>query len=172
VDRKFGDADFDVTAAASSNLAVSLTVAGNCTLAGNQVHLTGAGQCTITASQDGDANTNAAAPVARGFSIGKSDQQITFEALADKKFGDADFALTATASSNLLVTLGATGNCSLNGAQIHLPGAGQCTITASQDGDANTNAAAPVARTFSIGKADQQITFETLADKKFGDADF
>jgi len=171
-DKKFGDADFALTATTSSNLAVSFATAGNCTLNGSQIHLTGSGQCTITASQDGDANTNAAAPVARTFSIGKADQQITFTAPADKKFGDADFAVVATASSNLLVTLAATGNCSLNGAQIHLTGAGQCTINASQDGDANTNAAAPIARTFSIGKADQQITFETLADKKFGDADF
>jgi hypothetical protein len=171
-DKKFGDADFALTATTSSNLPLGFATAGNCTLNGSQIHLTGAGQCTITASQDGDANTNAAAPVARTFSIGKADQQITFAAPPDKKFGDADFAIVATASSNLLVTLGATGNCSLNGAQIHLTGAGQCTITASQDGDANTNAAAPVARTFSISKADQQITFETLADKKFGDADF
>ena len=170
--RKVGDADFNVTATASSNLAVSLAAAGNCTLNGSQIHLTGAGQCTVTASQDGDANTNAAAPVVRTFSIAKSDQQINFEALADKKFGDADFNVTATASSNLAVSLTVAGNCTLAGNQVHLTGAGQCTITASQDGDANTNAATPVARTFSISKADQQITFETLADKKFGDADF
>ena len=157
---------------ASSNLTVSFAAGGNCTVNGNQVHLTGAGACTITASQDGDANINAAAPVARTFSIGKADQQITFDALGDRKFGDADFSVIATASSNLAVSFAATGNCTLNGNQIHLTGAGQCTITASQDGDANINAAAPVARTFSIGKADQQITFAALADKKFGDADF
>src|SRR6185436_8267594 len=109
-------------------------------------HLTGAGACTITASQDGDANTNAAAPVARTFSIGKVDQQITFDALADKKFGDADFGIAATASSTLAVAFSAGGNCTVNGSQVHLTGAGACTITASQDGDANTNAAAPVAR--------------------------
>jgi hypothetical protein len=171
-DKKFGDADFNVTATTSANLAVNLAAAGNCTLAGNQVHLTGAGQCTITASQDGDANTSAAAPVARVFSIGKSDQQITFAALADKKFGDADFTLTATASANLPVSFLTAGNCTLNGSQIHLTGAGQCTITASQDGDANTNSAASVARTFSIGKTDQQITFAALANKASGDADF
>mgnify|MGYP003694636287 CR=1 FL=1 len=138
---------------------------GNCTLTGNQVHLTGAGPCTITASQDGNANINAAAPVARAFSIGKADQQITFAALADKKFGDADFNIAGTASSNLAVSFAAGGNCTLNGNQVHLTGAGQCTITASQDGDANINAAAPVARTFTIGKADQQITFAALPNK-------
>ena len=109
------------------------------------MHLTGAGQCTITASQDGDANINAAAPVARTFSIGKADQQITFAALADRKFGEADFDLAATASSNLAVSLcGEWRPAKWPITKVHLIGAGQCTITASQDGDANINAAAPV----------------------------
>jgi hypothetical protein len=172
-DKKFGDADFNVGATASSNLAVSFSASGNCTLSGSQVvHLTGAGACTITASQDGDANTNAAAPVARTFSIGKADQQITFDPLPDKTSRDADFSVGATASSNLAVTFVAGGNCTMAGTQVHITGIGPCTITASQGGNVNYNQAAPVSQTFTIGKADQQITFEALADRKFGDADF
>jgi hypothetical protein len=170
--KKFHDADFNTSATASSNLAVSFSASGNCTIAGTHVHLTGAGACTITAAQDGSANYNPAAPVARTFSIGKADQQITFAALADKKVGDADFNLDATASSNLAVALTATGNCALNGSQVHLTGAGLCTVTASQDGNADFNAATPVARTFAIAKADQQITFDALAHRTVGDADF
>jgi len=41
---------------------------------------------------------------------GKSDQTITFGALASKTFGDPDFAVTATASSGLAVSLTASGN--------------------------------------------------------------
>ena len=170
-DKTFGDADFSVSAIASSNLAVSFSVAGNCTVTGTQVHLKGAGLCTITASQDGDANINAANPVARTFSIGKADQQINFAALVDKKFGDADFVVAATASSSLQVSFAANGNCTLTGAQVHLGGAGACTINAAQEGNSDYNPATAIARTFAIGKADQQITFEVLADKKFGDAD-
>ena len=44
------------------------------------------------------------------FTIGKADQQITFDALADKKLGDDD-RLSATVSSNLAVNFAATGNC-------------------------------------------------------------
>jgi hypothetical protein len=80
--------------------------------------------------------TTPAAPVVRSFTINKADQQITFEALTDKKFGDADFNVEAKASSNLTVAITATGNCTLNGSMVHLTGAGQCTLTASQDGDA------------------------------------
>lgn len=170
--RKFGDADFDVDATASSNLTVSITAAGNCSVNGARVHIIGAGQCTITAAQDGNSDYNPAAPVARIFAIGKADQQITFEALASKTVGDADFNVTATASSGLPVSFAASGNCTLAGAQVHLSGAGQCIITASQNGDDNYNAAAPVARPFTTNKADQQITFAAVASKKFGDADF
>jgi hypothetical protein len=170
--KTLADPDFSVSATASSNLAVSFAASGACTLNGNQVHLTGAGACTITASQDGNANINAAVSVARTFSIGKADQQITFEALADRKFGDADFDVSPTASSNLAVSLAATGNCTLSGPQVHLTGAGSCTITASQDGSSIYNPATAVARTFGIGKAGQQLTFDALPSKKFGDADF
>jgi hypothetical protein len=89
---------------------------------------------TITASQDGDANTNAAAAVARTFAISKGDQQITFAALADKQVGDPDFDVKATASSNLSVSFAASGDCTVSGSQVHLTGTGSCTITASQDG--------------------------------------
>jgi hypothetical protein len=89
----------------ASNLAAVFSAGGNCTVSGTQVHLTGAGSCTVTASQDGDANTNAAVPVARTFQIGKADQQITFDALANTTVGDPDFAVSATASSNLAVAL-------------------------------------------------------------------
>ena len=170
--KAFGDADFNVTATASSNLAVAFSASGNCSTAGTLVHLTGVGQCTVTASQEGNSNYHAATPVARTFTIGKADQQITFDALSNKIIGDADFNVTASSSSNLTVTFVAAGNCSITGTQVHLTGAGQCTITASQEGNGEYNAATPVARSFSIGKADQQITFDALANKTFGDADF
>src|SRR5438477_213161 len=49
--KTFGDPDFDVSATASSTLAVSFSASGNCSVAGATVHMTGAGSCAITASQ-------------------------------------------------------------------------------------------------------------------------
>jgi hypothetical protein len=170
--KSVGDADFNVSATASSNLAVSFSAGGSCTITGTLVHITGAGSCTITASQDGDSNYNPAAPVVRTFGIGKADQQITFAPLPNKSVGDADFNVGATASSNLAVSFSASGNCTMVGTQVHITGAGSCTITASQDGNSNYNPAAPVVRTFGIGKADQQITFDALSNKTVGDVDF
>jgi hypothetical protein len=68
-DKTYGDPDFTVSATADSGLAVSFTAAGNCTVSGNTVHLTGPGICTITAHQAGDSNYNAATDVPQTFQI-------------------------------------------------------------------------------------------------------
>src|SRR5581483_2996536 len=168
----FGDADFTVSATATSGLTVTFGASGNCTVSGSTVHITGAGSCTITASQAGDSNNNPATDVPQSFTISKASQTITFGALAAKTFGNADFAVSATASSSLVVTFGASGNCTVSGSTVHITGAGSCTITASQAGDANNNPATDVPQSFSISKASQSITFGALAAKTFGNADF
>jgi hypothetical protein len=55
---------------------------------------------------------------------------------------------------------------------VHITGIGSCTVTASQAGNASFTAAADVAQTFAIEKANQAITFGVLAAKTFGNADF
>jgi hypothetical protein len=117
------------------------------------VHLTGTGSCTVTASQDGDANFLAAPDVARTFSINKGDQTITFGALANKTFGDPDFAVSATATSLLPVSFAASGQCTVAGNTVHINSAGLCTITASQAGDSNFNPASDVAQSFMIANS-------------------
>jgi hypothetical protein len=172
LDKTYGDADFGVSATASSGLAVSFGVSGNCSISGSTVHITGAGSCTVTASQAGNSTYNAAPSVPRLFNIAKANQTINFGALGNKTYGDADFAVSASATSGLGVSFGASGNCTVNGSTIHITGAGSCTMTASQAGDSNYNAASNVPQTFTIAKASQTITFGGLASKTFGDADF
>src|SRR5205085_403661 len=150
--KTFGDPDFVVGATASSSLAVSFGASGNCSATGSTVHITGAGSCTITASQAGDSNYNPGADVPQSFSIAKAAQTITFAALPGKTFGDPDFSVSATASSSLAVSFGASGNCSATGSTVHITGAGSCTITASQAGDSNYNPGADVPQSFSIAK--------------------
>ena len=170
--KTFGDADFAVGASASSGLAVSFAASGQCTISGTTVHITGAGSCAITASQGGNSNFNAATDAPRSFNIGKANQTITFAALTNKTFGDADFSVSATSTSGLSVSFAASGQCTVTGASVHITGAGSCTITASQGGNSNFNAATDAPRSFNIGKANQTITFAALTNKTFGDADF
>jgi hypothetical protein len=67
-----GDPDFAVSATASSGLAVSWGVSGDCTNpSGNTIHLTAVvpGSCTVTASQAGDGDYAAALDVPQSFNI-------------------------------------------------------------------------------------------------------
>jgi Calx-beta domain-containing protein/Kelch motif protein/galactose oxidase-like protein len=79
-----------------------------------------------------------------------ANQTIIFGALPNKTFGEADFAVSATASSELPVSFAASGQCTVTGNVVHLTGAGSCTLTASQAGNANYGAAPNVVRAFSI----------------------
>src|SRR5437763_15289565 len=100
------------------------------------------GQYTITAANGTLNSSDDSFSFAGGtLTVTKANQTINFGALATKTYGGADFTVSATASSNLAVSFAASGNCTVTGNSVHLTGAGSCTITASQSGDANYNAA-------------------------------
>src|SRR5206468_12675248 len=87
----------------------------------------------------------------KNFTIDKASQSISFGALADKFYGDADFTVSATGGgSGQPVTFTAAGSCTVSGTTVHITGVGSCTITAHQAGDANYEAAADVAQSFNI----------------------
>src|SRR5947209_1764719 len=90
--------------------------------------------------------------------LGYCGQKIIFGALSDKIYGDADFNIRATASSGLPVSFRASGNCTVSANLVHLTGAGECTITASQAGDSNDLAAPDVPQMFRIFKAASTTT--------------
>jgi len=66
-------------------------------------------------------------------------QTINFAALGNRTYGDADFAITATATSTLPVIFTASGNATVQQVagvwNVHITGAGSATITASQTGN-------------------------------------
>ncbi|WP_282127051.1 RIP homotypic interaction motif-containing protein, partial [Marinifilum flexuosum] len=173
-DKSYGDAAFTLEASASSSLAVSFElISGPATLSGNELTITGAGAVSVKAVQLGDDNYKAADDVVRTFTVNKAAQVITFAELADKTYGDAAFALTASASSELAVALEVvSGPATLSGNELSITGAGEVSIKAIQAGDANYKAADEVVRTFTVNKAAQVITFAELADKTYGDAAF
>ena len=75
-------------------------------------------------------------------------QTISFGALAAKTYGNAPFALTATASSGLTVTYVSSDPlvASISGTNVTILKAGSTTITASQVGNGSFSAATPVAQ--------------------------
>ena len=89
----------------------------------------------------------------------KQNQTITFAALPNKTAGDSSFPISASASSGLKATFSASGQCSISGNVVTLKGAGSCTITAHQAGDASFNAAPDVAQSFLISGSAQNEGF-------------
>jgi hypothetical protein len=107
-----------------------------------------------------DTAGNFAGATARA-TVAKRDQTVTFDKPSDRTFGNPDFTVSATASSGLAVSFAADGQCTVSGSTVHLTGAGSCTVTASQAGDAVYNAAPGVPQTFQIAKASTTTAVST-----------
>ncbi|WP_343306764.1 FG-GAP-like repeat-containing protein [Chitinophaga niabensis] len=175
--KTFGDADFTAVTHVSSGLPLtfSSSAANVATVAANgTIHITGAGTVIITVTQPGNGNYQTASATAT-LTVSKASQQVTLADLPVKTFGDADFAAGAMASSGLPVVYAssdinvATVNAS---GQIHITGAGTTTITVSQPGNSNYNAAAEVTRQLVVKKAPQTITFGPLARHNISEPPF
>jgi hypothetical protein len=148
-----GTAPFAVTIPkASSGLPVILSVlSGPATVTNSIVTLTGAGTVVLAANQPGDTNYLAAPQVTTSFSVAKGKQTITFAALSTMNEGSTSLPLGATASSGLPVSYSSSStNITISSNMVTILGGGAATITASQGGDANWNAAANVVRTLIV----------------------
>jgi len=83
---------------------------------------------------------------------GLTSQTIIFAALLGKSIGDADFNLTATASSSLVLsyTSGNTSVATVSGNTVSIKGSGSTIITASQPGNADYTAATSIQQTLQV----------------------
>ena len=114
--------------------------------------------------------SSAALPVSGTITIAKGTQTITFDTIPPKVFGDAPFTVTATASSGLPVSFSASGACSNVGAIVTIDSAGDCVVTASQDGDGTWAPAPDVEQTVSTAKAAAVVTLGDLQQTYDGTA--
>lgn len=101
-EKTFGDAPFEVTATASSELETTLEVlSGPATFDGEMLTLTGAGTVTLRASQAGDDFYFPAADTV-SFTVNKAAQTITFAPIPPKAVGEQTL-LNASSSAGLPV---------------------------------------------------------------------
>lgn len=173
----FGDAPFELTGTATSNLALDYSSSNEAvaTISGSTVSIVGVGETTISANQAGNAVFNPATAVSQILVVEKAAQTITFSALSDMEIGAAPIALSATASSGLTVDYVVSGSATISGSTLTITDVGEVSVTASQTGDDNYLEAASVTHTFLVtdpAKTDQTITFEALDNRTFGDAAF
>jgi mono/diheme cytochrome c family protein len=115
---------------------------------------------TITAS-----NTIAGMPqsVMQSFTltVQKANQTINFAGPSSQPFTVTPITLSATATSGLTVTFASdtTDVCTVSGTQLQLLSTGVCSVTASQVGNGDYNAASSVSRGFTVSQATQTINF-------------
>ncbi|GAP72295.1 endoglucanase [Candidatus Symbiothrix dinenymphae] len=176
ISKTYGDADFELPPTTDKGLPIAYS-SGNdsvATVTDNQVHIIGAGTAQITATQAaGNANYNPATAVTCTLTVGKANQTIVLSNIS-KTFGDADFDLPDTTNRGLPIAY-ASGDelvATVIDNHVHIVGTGTAQITATQAGDANCNAAAPVTRYLTVNSNSSAITFDTLPAKKYGDAPF
>jgi hypothetical protein len=156
---------FELTATASSGLPVSFASSNSsiASINGNTVTLRAKGTVEITASQPGNDEYFEAPNIVRSLIINednnpdKSDQTITFTlSVSEWTYGSGDLILEATASSGLPVVFSSdypyvsiTGNVlRLTYEGVHYDA--NATITASQPGNDEYNAAPNVSRTLHV----------------------
>jgi hypothetical protein len=161
---------FVTTATASSGLPVTITNTGVCTRTGTTTRMTsGAGVCTTKYNQPGNVNYLAAPQVLETTNATKANQTINVltHAPANATF-NTTFSVNAIATSGLAVTNNVAGVCTKTGSMIikMTSGTGACTVTYSQAGNGNYNAATNVIETTTAQKANQTIGFGGITSKK------
>ena len=127
-------------------------------------------QNTLIAGDNGN-NNYALSFTGANLTITKADQLITFAKPADPTYGDAPVTVSGSASSSLVVTITASGACSISsggGMNMLAPSAaGTCTVTASQPGDGNYNAAPDVVHTLTVAKKSLTVATLVASNKEY-----
>ena len=168
--KTYGDAPFVLSASASAGLPV-LFSASNTLISINNTTVTirGAGIVDITAYSENDTLFGFNTQI---LTISKGNQSIGFGVLQTRTFGNAPFVLSATSSAGLPVLFSASNTLvSINTNTVTIKGAGTVSITDYNVGN-DTVAFASQAQTLTINKASQSISFESLANKTYGDVPF
>ena len=148
------------TATSSIGQSVTFSVSssnGNvCSISGGVVTFQESGDCVVTATQAGTSNY-LSATATQTITVGKLSQTVSFNAVAAKTFGDADFSVTATTTAGALAMVYAstdTAKCTVSGSTVHIVQAGNCVITATQNGT-SVYLSASQSLTIPVAKASQ-----------------
>ena len=157
---------YQLSATASSGLGVSFTSSDNTVaeVSGTTLTLKKGGSIIITASQGGNGTYLAAPDETQPLTVIDDTQQaqtITWsQTLGTRAFGVADLNLTASTNSGLPITyLSSDSSVAsiVNNTYLSVIGAGTATITATQAGNGQYQAASPVAKSVTVTKANQEI---------------
>ena len=182
----FGNTLTLVTSGGSGSGAVSYAFVGgagtaSCTLNQSTGAMTfgSAGTCTVKATKAGDTNFTSINSVDHVITVARAAQSTSItSAVPANPLPGGTYQVTATASSGLAPTLAIMSGlgtvCSISGssspATITFLTSGSCVVKASQAGNGNyLSAAVEAQQTIVVGSLNQTITFNSLANRQFGD---
>ena len=166
------DTNLTITYSSSDTAVASITN-------GTYLKIEGAGSATITASQGGNVDTggryNAATSVTKDITVGKADQTIVTSAggttLANLTKDNGDFPFAPAVKSvdgnggdtglTLTYSSSDTSVIDVNGINLEPKGVGSATITVSQSGDTNYNAA--TSKTFTVTVTEKSPYSDSVA---------
>jgi outer membrane protein OmpA-like peptidoglycan-associated protein len=162
----------------SGNGAITYTITssgGNCSVSGSVLTGLLAGSCTVIATRAESANYVARESSPITFTVEKALQELSLNAIANKTYGDSDFAAVATATSGLPVSLtaGPSGICEISsGLTIHIVSNGDCTVSATQSGNSNylsatISSTSASTRTFAIARKTLTISGTTISGRTY-----
>ena len=154
-EKTYGDAAFDAVATASSGEAISYTSSDPDVAevtAGGKITITGAGETIIKATVPEHANYANRPQASRILTVRKASQTITLDGPTEVSRDAGSIGLTASSTSGLPVVLTADNAevATLEGTTLNILRLGRVTISATQAGDANHEAAEPVALTIRV----------------------
>ncbi|HVW94508.1 MAG TPA: MBG domain-containing protein, partial [Mucilaginibacter sp.] len=157
-DKTYGDADFDAGASVSSGETVIYSGYNPSVVAivNGKIHITGAGTTAITATVAASGNYSNTPSQSRTLTVNKADQTISFSLIPSQLKGSTyDLSQSVTASSGLPVTFSSSDEvvATVSGTMLSALHLGTATITASQSGNANYNAAVTVTGTVRVTDA-------------------
>jgi len=152
------------------------------TIVGNTVTIVGAGSSTITCTQAAN-SVYAVATKTATLTVAKANQSLTLNIPSSaplNEFVGTSIGITASSSASLGVTVSkggaSTATATLGGTigsytLSNVSSTGALVIQADQAGNTNYNPAS-VSQSFNVQMGNQLITFNSLANKAFGDAAF
>ncbi|MBO9699347.1 MAG: gliding motility-associated C-terminal domain-containing protein [Sporocytophaga sp.] len=172
----YGDKPFTLEASVNSGLPITFTSSDTSVVkfSGATANITGAGFTMLTANAGGDENYFPGSSSPRDFTVNKAQQELTFQDIPTKTYGDAPFVPDFKSSAGLPITLYSEiqSIATTSGSVITITGAGFVTISAWCDGDKNYFPSNVVYKILNVNKANQIITFEPLAERTYGEPPF
>lgn len=164
---------------AIASLTYTYTGTGSTTYGPSTTAPTGAGTYSVTPSavvmSPGSATSYDVAYTAGAVTIGQASQTITFAQPSGVTYGAAPFALSPAPSSSsglpVTVTSNDTDVCTVASGIVTVVGAGTCSLTAAQAGNADYAAASNATQTFAVAKATQAaLAMSSTSSVRYGEA--